>query len=158
MTLQVQSTSKRCRLPLDTAIVIAFSSLNRRNDVAKAEGITPATVSRLRFLVAHCLTSFDDLFMRRLAESFERERPLIVVTGLAADATKEKLFLPLSGLPHNAEATRSSWNVLVSTHRFSRVQSDEELGRALDALPWKRIDLSRPNIPIVNTETSGVTR
>ena len=73
----------------------------------------------------------------------------IFVSGMAADATKETMILPLAGLGDGDEAAKSSWSVLVSIQRFSWVIKDP-----MDSatLPWRQIDFSRPIVPLIATE------
>ena len=81
-------------------------------------------------LAADGTVTFDSVFLSKLTETLEVEPHCIVVIGLSADATKEMLYLCLSGL-EGTEATRATWSVLVSQHRFSWVQAEQTDGEGL---------------------------
>ena len=118
VSLKGNGESSKPTVPCETVLATAFASINSRTDVARAIGVKPATVYQWLFFVADGIVTHDSVFMNELAENFEVELPCIAVIGLSADATKERMYLPLSG-PEVTEATRSAWNVLVSQHRFS---------------------------------------
>ena len=94
-------------------------------------------------------------YMENLSDEFPKSPPRIFVAGMAADSTKEALHLPLAGLENNANVTRSSWNVMVSFHRFSWVPQ-KKLDELTDLFPWFRVDFVRPNVPIITTEKAHV--
>ena len=74
--------------------------------------------------------TLDSVFLSKLTKTLEVEPLCIVVIGLSADATKEMLYLRLSGL-EGTEATRAAWSVLVWQHRFSWVQAEQTDGEGL---------------------------
>jgi hypothetical protein len=96
----------------------AFSSIQRRADVARAFAFDVKTVTRIRCLIASCGMSADRQFALLLASDFEREHPTAFVSSLAADATTERLVLPFMGLEDMTESGKSAWHVLVSGQKF----------------------------------------
>jgi len=127
------------RLPCSAMQAIAFSSVNGRNDVARQYKLGAKTITRVITVVAHCTMSCDISFMRGLAQYFDAHPPLIFVSSMASDATKQKLrFAVSAGLP--ASASRSSWGCLVSRHKFMWCFPGSET--------WFQIEFVRPNVPI----------
>ena len=132
---------------------IAFSPMLRRSDVAKAFGVTEDTVSSSRLLCASASLAADFAFTQSLGEECKRKAPIMFVSGLACDSTKQELTLALPGFEELPQMTKSSWNVFVSQHRMSWVP-----GSNCDDIRWLRIDFNRPNVPIVTSESAQTLR
>jgi hypothetical protein len=135
-------------LPFRAMQAVAYSDVIRRNDAARVYGMDPTTVTRMRNLVAHVQTVGDNGYMDCLGETWKRKAPLVLVCGMAADCTKHTFDLQMVGLDGEVHSTNSSWNVMVSTHRFAWVEDDGDA-------EWKRIDFVRPNIALVSSESAA---
>lgn len=138
---------RRRALSYSAAVAIAYSDLDRRNDVARSYKISPKTVSRLRCVVAHASWLSDSAFLDGCAASFAQNGLSIFVASLSCDATKEKLLVPMhSGLV--LSTWRSSWNVLVSSQRFAWSFKRSADNNAENK--WFQIEFMRANTPIIS--------
>ena len=141
----VIATSRPLHVPYEAMATVAFSSIQRRADVARAFQFDAKAVTRLRCLVAHCGMSSDAKSMKLLGDSFCAKAPSSFVSSLAADATKEQLNLQFLGMEANSELGKSSWSVQVSGQRFA--WSIESL--SAEDLEWYVLELVRPNVALI---------
>ena len=142
--------SRPLHVPFPAMASMAFSSIQRRADVAKAFQFDPNTVTRIRSLIAHCGMLCDAEFCKAINEHFKsKSSPTAFVSSIAADATSERLVLPFMGLDSLSEMGKSSWHVLVSGQRFVWSERSDE-----GALGWFVWEVVRPNVPLVSTESA----
>ena len=92
-------------LPLEALQAIAFSSIRRRSDVAKAFGVTPTTVPRVRALVSHTIVLGDEMMLGLVMRTMP---PVFFVSSFSGDSTTEQLNLPLLGITNEPELRISS--------------------------------------------------
>ena len=151
LSIQVASGPPAC-LPFEAMQQIAFRSLRRRNDTARTFGVDPATVTTVQVLAAEVKHRIDVTFMEQMGKLFKEAPPRVFVSGMAADATSERLALPVVGLETLREATSSPWHVMVSINRFSWLRADGSDGSPA----WEKIDFTRPNVALTSSE-SGET-
>ena len=151
LSIRLLPSGKPSLLPFEAMQHIAYTPLNRKADVAKAFGLCPKTVNRVRILAAAALETADDKFMVNMIAEFERVRPLVFVSSIAADATQERLTLEMRGLEEMKHVGRSAWHVLVSLQRFSFVRGGDDGPGG-----WVKIDFTRPSVAMVSSE-SGET-
>lgn len=146
LSLEGVAGCRRRRLSYDLACGIAFNTITRRNDLSQIYKISPKSVARLRNVVAHVTWRSDRTILRSIADSFRHTPPLIFVSGVYADSTKEALNIPVQTMLPTFSlhaATKSSWNVLVSSQRFAWCSSRPDAGHT-----WYQADFTRPNVPI----------
>lgn len=137
----IQRGSGRKRIPPETMLAIAFAPFARRNDAARAQAVAPQTVTRIRTIVAACMSRCEAAFMRGLAAGFASHPPRVFIVSMACDSTKQKLSLNLHrGFLQN-QTTRSSWNCLVSRQRFAWT--------LLAIARWFQSEFVRPNVPLL---------
>lgn len=129
------------RLPPATMLAIAFSKVSGRNDVARSFKVHPATVGRIRAVVAQSMIRCESALLRGIAQRFATDRPTMFVVSLACDATKHKLSLKLQP-GQQTHMGRSSWNCLVSRQRFGWTLPN--------VAKWFQTELVRPNVPVVS--------
>ena len=129
------------KMPMAAVISIAYSSIAKRNDVARSFKVAPKTVARIRVAVAFAAAKSDTAFLNATSEAVRTRSTRVFVSGAYCDATKEQLKIPMHDglLP---DVCRSSWNVLVSSQRFAWCFEG--------ATQWFQSDFVRPNVPIVS--------
>jgi hypothetical protein len=122
----LQGLSKTCNRSIShrAACSIAFHSITRRGDLARIYRVAPATVTRVRCVVAHITWRCDAALHAGISALFGRQAPLVFVSGTYCDGTKEKLLMPMRSSTGSKalllpSVTKSSWNVLVSSQRFA---------------------------------------
>lgn len=138
-------------IPYETMVRIAYSSVRSCSDCSRTFGVHPDTVTRTRRLVAHCAELSDDQILSDIAASFRQDPPLFYCMALCADATAERLNMPMAGLEKMPHLTRSAWHVLVSTQRHSWCKQTAD-----GTFKWTAADYQRPNLPLVATEKAGI--
>ena len=134
---------RTAQIPFECMAQCAFSCIQRRSDCARAFSIDPASVSRLRILVAKCGLDGDKVFMEDQAKKFADAPPELFCSGFSADCTIERLNLPFLGLEELRHITRSSWHVMVTLQRFCWSA----------AASRSVFEPTRPNVPLLSTET-----
>ena len=131
----------------------AYADNNIRNDVARALGMEPETVTKLRAIVTHVSEESNEVFMQRTAHLFKARPPDTFAAGFSCDAAQETLTLPMDGFDgEGTVATRSAWHVMVSSHRFSC-----PLGGYCESScvrPWERVEMARPNVALTSSESA----
>ena len=133
-------------VPFQTMLAMSFSDVQRRADVARAFQLDVQTATRIRCLIANAAMSSDAQFASQLGKYLESpdSKTESFVSSLAADATSERLFLPMLGLEESPGVGKSAWHVLVSNQRFAWARGGA----------WHFIEMVRPNIALVSTETA----
>ena len=136
------ASNKKRHLQVKEMLDISYSPITNRADVARAFGIHPKTVTRLRSVTAFLSWKADLALLQGIAESFRQCPPAVFVCSASCDATKERLSLPIhSGLLK--AATTSAWNVMVANSRFAWAYED-------DRRPWYQCDFVRMNVPVMS--------
>ena len=133
----------------ESMLAIGFSDIRTKADLSRAFKLPPATIQRLRFVVAECTLQAELVWMRTLRTHLDSKQPprlAVFCCSMAADSTKEQLALPMHpGIA--SHLTRSKWHVLVSQQRFAFVMAD---------IPsWQLVEMTRPNVPML--EDNGET-
>lgn len=125
--LVVQGLVSNRKIRIALALTIAYCDVMRRNDVARPYRVSARTVGRLRAAVAHCVLKHDGAVLSAVAEAFRRRPPSVFARAACCDATKERFkFAVHPGLL--PETTRSAWNVLMSSQRFSCPRAHSRVG------------------------------
>ena len=138
-------------VPYGVMLRIAFTPLARRNDAARAQGVSPKWATTLRNAVARgCLVSQARALDQLEGQFAECPCKKIFATSLAFDETTETLCLPLHNHLFRA-IQQSAWHVCVSQQEF--LWSIEELTGKFKTAHW---DALRPSVPLLGTDAETV--
>lgn len=130
----------------------AYGAVVKSCDAARALDVSPGALVLWRTLCAQCTLEATAFYMAKTSADYIMVAPLISSSSLAADATQERLTLPIVGFTDCPQVTTSSYHVFVSMQEFAWVlagDDDEER-------QWHKHLPERPVVPIIGGESGEV--